>query len=105
MNWYNFIFSEKKSERLGRHLVFWLLWWIYFTISFFHYEQSGLQKIEFEPWDVPFFIKSLVLLSVHIAACYYFINISLPNYLLKGRYGAVSYTHLRAHETPEHLVC
>ena len=90
MNWYNFIFSEKKSERLGRHLVFWLLWWIYFTISFFHYEQSGLQKIEFEPWDVPFFIKSLILLSVHIAACYYFINISLPNYLLKGRYGALT---------------
>ena len=90
MNWYNFIFSENKSDRLGRHLVFWLLWWIYFTISFFHYEQSGLQKIEFEPWDVPFFIKSLVLLSVHVAACYYFINISLPNYLLKGRYGALT---------------
>eukprot|EP00658_Telonema_sp_P-2_P049502 TRINITY_DN37656_c0_g1_i1.p2 TRINITY_DN37656_c0_g1~~TRINITY_DN37656_c0_g1_i1.p2 ORF type:complete len:127 (-),score=38.12 TRINITY_DN37656_c0_g1_i1:68-448(-) len=23
----------------------------------------------------------------------------------KSRWGAVSYTHLRAHETPEHLVC
>jgi len=90
MNWYDFIFSEKKSDGVRRHLVFWLLWWMYFTISFFHYEQSGLQKIEFEQWDVPFFIKSLLLLSVHVAACYYFINISLPNYLLKARYIALT---------------
>jgi len=88
MNWYNFIFSEKKSDRFKRHLVFWFLWWMYFTISFFHYEQSGLQKIEFEPWDFAFFLKTLLLLTVHIAACYYFINISLPNYLLKARYVA-----------------
>ena len=90
MNWYNFIFSEKKSVRLGRHLFFWLLWWMYFTISFFHYEQTGLRKIEFEPWDFPFFIKSLLLLSVHVAACYYFINISLPNYLLRAKYVVLS---------------
>ena len=57
MNWYNFIFSEKKSLRLRRHLVFWLLWWMYFTASYYHYEQSGLQKVEFEPWNFPFFIK------------------------------------------------
>jgi len=82
------MFSEKKSDRFKRHLVFWFLWWMYFTISFFHYEQSGLQKIEFEPWDFAFFLKSLLLLTVHIAACYYFINISLPNYLLKARYVA-----------------
>lgn len=86
MNWHSFIFSEKKTHRLRRHLVFWLLWWIYFTVSFFHYEQSGLQKAEFEPWNFPFFIKSLLLLSIHVIACYYFINYLMPKYLFKARY-------------------
>ena len=86
MNWYSFLFSEKKSHLLQRHMVFWLLWWMYFTISFFHYEQSGLQKAELEPWTFPFFIKSLLLLSIHIISCYYFINYLMPKYLFKGRY-------------------
>ena len=86
MNWYSFIFSEKRSHSLRRHLVFWLLWWMYFTVSFFHYEQSGLQKAEFEPLSSPLFMKSILLLSVHIAACYYFINWLMPKYLFKARY-------------------
>ena len=86
MNWYSFIFSEKKSHRLRRHLVFWLLWWMYFTVSFFHYEQSGLQKAELEPWNFLLFIKSILLLSIHITACYYFINYLMPKYLFKARY-------------------
>jgi two-component system LytT family sensor kinase len=89
MNWYSFIFSQKKSHRLVRHLSFWLLWWIYFTASFYHYEQSGLQKIAFEPWNGPFFIKSLLLLFIHIISCYYFINYLMPQYLLKARYAAL----------------
>ena len=89
MNWYSFIFSEKKSHRLRRHLVFWLLWWIYFTVSFFHYEQSGLQKAEIEPWSFPFFIKSILLLSIHVAACYYFITYLMPRYLFKLRYAVL----------------
>jgi sensor histidine kinase YesM len=88
MNWHSFIFSQKKSQRFGRHLVFWLLWWIYFTASFYHYEQSGLQKIAFEPWNLPFFVKSLMLLSIHIISCYYFINYLMPEYLFKAKYAA-----------------
>jgi two-component system LytT family sensor kinase len=89
MNWYSFIFSEKKSHRLLRHLVFWLLWWMYFTVSFYHYEQSGLQKAELEPWNFPLFIKSILLLSIHITACYYFISYLMPQYLFKARYIAL----------------
>ena len=89
MSWYSFLFSEKRSHRLRRHLVFWLLWWVYFTASYYHYEQSGLQRVEFEPWNFPFFIKSLLLLSIHIMACYYFINYLMPQYLFKARYMAL----------------
>jgi sensor histidine kinase YesM len=90
MNWYNFIFSENKVDRLRRHLIFWLLWWVYFTVSFFHYEQTGLQEIQFERWNFPFLVKSLLLLSIHVAACYYFINFLLPRYFFKGKYLALA---------------
>src|SRR5215204_2589973 len=86
MNWYSFIFSEKKPHRFRRHLIFWLLWWIYFIVTYFYYLQTGLQKIEFETWNFPFFIKSILLLSIHITACYYFINYLMPQYLFKARY-------------------
>jgi len=86
MNWYNFIFSENRTYRLSRHLAFWLLWWVYFTVSYFHYQQTGLENIEFEPLNFPFFIKSILLLSLHIIACYYFIYHLMPAYLFKSRY-------------------
>lgn len=89
MNWYEFIFSDKRSHRLQRHLAFWLLWWLYFTISYYHYQQTGLQKVEFEKWSFPFFIKTLLLLSIHVAACYCFINYLLPRFLLKAKYIAL----------------
>ena len=88
MNWYNFIFSEKKSYKIRRHIIFWLLWWLYFSASYFHYEQTGLRQIEFEPWNLPFLIKSILLLSIHVGSCYYFIGILMPRYLLKRRYGS-----------------
>ena|SRR5215207_4325439 len=89
MNWHSFLFSEKKLHRLRRHLVFWFLWWLYFSASYYHYQQTGLQKIEFEPWNFPFFIRSVLLLSVHITACYYFIGYLMPQYLFKARYFAL----------------
>src|SRR6476620_10630622 len=91
MNWHSFLFSEKRSYEVRRHLAFWLIWWIYFTASYYHYEQTGLQKVEFGPMNFPFFIKSAVLLSIHIAACYYFINYVMPRYLFKGRYSSFSF--------------
>ena len=90
MNWYNFIFSEKKSVKLQRHIAFWLLWWLYFTGSNFHYEQTGLQNLQFEPLSFPFLLKSILLLSVHMAACYYFISYIMPKYLFKAKYAAMA---------------
>lgn len=89
MNWYNFIFSEKSVHRLRRHLVFWLLWAIYFSVSFFHYQQTGVEKVEFEIWSLPFFIKVILLLLIHISACYFFIAYLIPNYLFQSKYATL----------------
>ena len=86
MTWYSFIFSEKRSYRLLRHLIFWSLWWVYFLVTYFYYQQTGLQKIESERWSDAFFCKSLFLLSIHIVSCYCFTHFLLPGYLLKGKY-------------------
>ena len=90
MNWYNFIFSEKKTVQLQRHFTFWLLWWLYFIASNFHYEQTGLQNLKFESWSFPSFIKSILLMTIHITTCYYFIDYIMPKYLFKGKYIAMA---------------
>jgi hypothetical protein len=89
MNWYNFILSERKSHRLWRHFIFWLLWGIYFSLSFFHYQQAGIEKVEFEIWNFPFFIKAILLLLIHISACYLFISYLMPRYLFQLKYAAL----------------
>jgi sensor histidine kinase YesM len=89
MTWYDFVFLKKRNHRLSRHLVFWVLWWVYFTASYYHYQQTGLQKIQFENWGAPLFIKSLFLLAIHVSTCYVFISFILPRYLLRARYLAL----------------
>jgi hypothetical protein len=86
MSWYEFVFSEKPSHRITRHVIFWLVWAMYFFASYFHYQQVGLQKIQFEVINLPFIVKSLIQLSIHIATCYFFIDYLLPRFLKKVKY-------------------
>ena len=39
MQWHDFVFSEKPAIRLLRHSVFWMAWWIYFTVCQYILEQ------------------------------------------------------------------
>ena len=86
MNWHSFIFFDTKVHRLRRHFVFWLAWWLYFTISYYHYEQVGLQETVFESFSFPFIIKSLLLLSIHVSACYIFIDYLMPRFFFMKKY-------------------
>ena len=86
MNWYDFIFSHQKTYRFQRHTIFWLLWWAYFTAIYFHYQQTGLQKVGFEQWSMPLFIKSIFLLLMHLVACYSFTHFLLPRFLQRLNY-------------------
>jgi two-component system LytT family sensor kinase len=86
MKWSNFILSDKKIDRFARHLVFWFIWWLYFTAVYFHYQQIGQQQILFEKWNAPLLIKSTTLVLLHIFTCYCFINFLLPPFLLKSKY-------------------
>lgn len=86
MNWHEFIFSEKPADRVRRHVIFWLLWWAYFTATYDYYLQVGLQKIVFEHLTAIMLVQSMLLILIHLVACYFFIYILLPNYLIQKKY-------------------
>ena len=90
MNLHDFIFSNKRSLRLSRHLIFWLLWWMYFAATYYYYLQVGLQKIDFGKLTSILLINSFLLVFVHACACYIFIYILLPRFLLKAKYIALT---------------
>ena len=82
MSWHEFIFSEKPLNSTRRHTVFWLLWWTYFAITYHYYLQVGLQKIVLDDLSLMLLVKSLFLVLLHLAACYFFIYILLPRYFI-----------------------
>lgn len=86
MSWHKFIFSERIPHRTRRHVVFWLLWWAYFAITYHYYLQVGLQKIVLGDISFVLLIKSLLLVLLHLTTCYFFIYILLPRYFITKRY-------------------
>jgi hypothetical protein len=86
MSWHDFIFSDKPGIRIRRHAIFWILWWIYFAATYYYYVQVGLQKIDFGNLSGILFLKTFLLILVHVLSCYVFIYFLLPRYLVKGKY-------------------
>ena len=86
MSSHDFIFSDKPGIRIRRHVIFWMLWWIYFAATYYYYVQVGLQKIAFGHLSSILFLKTFLLIVVHIVSCYIFIYFLLPRYLVKGKY-------------------
>ena len=86
MSWYEFVFSEKPGHRIRRHLIFWLAWWLYFAVTYYYYLQVGLQSIVFGKLSSVLFLKTLLLILLHASACYYFIYILLPRFLITKKY-------------------
>ena len=81
----NFIFSEKRSDRIKRHLLYWFCYWAYFT--FLHAASPG-GKPEINYFrNIPFAMVEAFLLTIpQILFAYSLISFVLPKYLLKGKY-------------------
>jgi len=90
MQWHEFIFSNQPRHRLLRHGVFWLTWWWYFFFSTYWlrspHNKSGLVETKVLIWNNADIVISLLILLIHIAACYFVLWFLLPRYLLKGKY-------------------
>lgn len=84
MNIKNFIFSEKRSDRIKRHLLFWSCYWAYFT--FFHIVGTGVPKTS-QFRNIPYAtLEAFSLYLPQILFTYALISFVLPRYLLKGKY-------------------
>ena len=88
MSMYEFVFSEKAPRRYIRHIIFWLAWGTYFfaSMNFLPSQTNAPPRTEYSIWNLPEFIHLLLVLWVHVLACYGFIYFILPRYLLKARY-------------------
>ena len=85
MSWHEFIFSEKSPQRYIRHIVFWLLWWVYFFTSMNSLpKQTGIGwRLEFSFQSFPDIFYSILIVMIHILASNVFIYFLLPRFLLK----------------------
>lgn len=95
MSWHDFIFSNQSKLRTRRHLLFWLLWWVYivFTVFYtmrvsggFSHFQPGLIELGYLPYSLLIIVKSFLLLLTHLFFCYAIIYFLVPNYLPKKNY-------------------
>ena len=95
MSWHDFIFSNQSKLRTRRHLLFWLLWWVYivFTVFYtmrvsggFSHFQPGLIELGYLPYSLLIIVKSFLLLLTHLFFCYAIIYFLVPNYLSKKNY-------------------
>lgn len=83
MQWHEVVFSQKPLYRLLRHLLFWVAWWLYFSVSFYFYQQP-FQGV-FVTLGSYLFIKTFLLVAVAAVASYTFIYFLLP-WFINGKW-------------------
>jgi len=88
MQWHEFVFSKNPGKRLLRHFVFWMTWWLYFSICYYLYTQAT-PGIDAGPLYVTLgsylLLKSFLLIFIYAMACYTFIYFLLPQ-IIKGKW-------------------
>jgi Histidine kinase len=96
MQWYKFVFSKKPAYRLFRHSVFWVAWWIYFSLCQYLFQKpfsgnvSPFIKIgstvdSYIKVGSLLLLKTFLLVLMDAAACYLFIYFLLPQFI-KGKW-------------------
>lgn len=79
-----FIFSEKRSDRIKRHLLFWIFWWLYFgvlhAVQPLNKDLSYFHKL---PYTI---LESILHLQPQILLVYSLLYFVLPRFLLNNKY-------------------
>jgi sensor histidine kinase YesM len=88
MHLHNFIFSDRKKDRIRRHLVFWLIWGSYF--AFLHAANPVLKPEASYFQNLPFTLtESILLLVPQMLITYLTLYVILPFYLKHNKIIAV----------------
>lgn len=80
-----FILSDKKNDRIKRHLVFWLFWWAYFAVI--HAANPfGKPEVSYFRNPVFTFTESIFLVLMQIPITYGMLYLVLPKFILKRKF-------------------
>lgn len=83
----DFIFSEKKSDRIKQHLLFWIVWYFYITLT---HAAGPLGYPEMNNYRNPLytFSESFCVVYSQLPTVYLMLYVVFPKFFLKNRYVA-----------------
>jgi hypothetical protein len=85
MNLTSFLFSEKRSDRIKQHLLFWVIWYLYIAVTntaapLSHPEWTGFKHLEY---TLP---ESFFIVITQAPLAYSILYLVFPKIVLKKRY-------------------
>lgn len=96
MPWLEFVFSEKWRERIFRHTIFWTIWWFYYSLCYYMYQQPLPKgsKALYVTLGSHLFLKTFLLILICAVATYTFIYFLLPKIIIGNWWIVVAITGL-----------
>lgn len=82
-----FIFSEKRNDRIKQHLLFWGIWYPYITLTHAAYPM-GYPEMAFFRNPLYTFSESFFVVFGQVPTVYVMLYLIFPNFILKNRYVA-----------------
>jgi hypothetical protein len=83
-----FVFSDAPKHRLGRHLAFWVVWWLFFTVIYGSRPvgAGGPYLLGYRTAYVFAALEALLFLPGHMMFSYVITYVLIPWFLLRGKY-------------------
>jgi sensor histidine kinase YesM len=96
MNFYDFIFSDQRQHRFRRHLLFWVVWCLYFAVTFlvptywipawnFKGPLPQIEKYGVGISILRILMNCVLMTLVHMVLVYGILYYFLPRYFFKSR--------------------
>ncbi len=82
---HDFIFSDKKSTRIQRHLLFWFLWYVYYA-TLHAANPFGAEEISYFRNPVFTFTEAFLFILAQLPLAYCMLYLVLPEFILKKKY-------------------
>jgi sensor histidine kinase YesM len=84
----DFLFSEKRSDRILQHLLFWAIWYVYITFTNSAYPMGYPEWAYFKN-PVYIFGESFFIVFTQVPSVYIMLYLIFPNLILKKKYIAL----------------
>jgi hypothetical protein len=89
MNMHDFIFSSNRWNRVTRHLIFWVCWFLFSGIVQISFNTTNAKDPLTNVWDIIYFqfIRSFARFPSILIFSYLIVYFLAPRFLLKKKYG------------------